>query len=39
MQTRIHTTKKLEKLVKKFISSQQEFDEGILGKWNATVFL
>lgn len=38
MHTRIHTTKKLEKLVKKFISSQQEFDEGILGKWNATVF-
>jgi len=36
--TRIHTTKKLEKLVKKLITTDQKTDCGILGKWNATVF-
>lgn len=36
--TKIHTTKKLEKLVKKLISTDQNTDSGILGKWNATVF-
>ncbi|MCL5128474.1 MULTISPECIES: hypothetical protein [unclassified Algibacter] len=36
--TKIHTTKKLEKLVKKLISTDKETDCGILGKWNATVF-
>ncbi|MDW5290795.1 DUF6933 domain-containing protein [Formosa sp. PL04] len=38
MKTKIHTTKKLEKLVKKLITTDQETDCGILGKWNATVF-
>ena len=36
--TKIHTTKKLEKLIKKLIDSDQNSDSGILGKWNATVF-
>ena len=36
--TKIHTTKKLEKLVKKLITTDQKTDCGILGKWNATVF-
>ena len=36
--TKIHTTKKLEKLVKKLITTDQNTDCGILGKWNATVF-
>ncbi|MFS4454514.1 DUF6933 domain-containing protein [Maribacter sp. 2304DJ31-5] len=36
--TKIHTTKKLEKLVKKLISTEQNTDSGKLGKWNATVF-
>ncbi len=36
--TKIHTTKKLEKLVKKLITTDQRNDIGILGKWNATVF-
>jgi hypothetical protein len=36
--TQIHITKKLEKLVKKLITTNQETDCGILGKWNATVF-
>ncbi len=36
--TKIHTTKKLEKLVKKHITTDQNSDCGILGKWNATVF-
>ena len=38
MQTRIHTSKKLEKLVKKLIRNDQKDEDGILGKWNATVF-
>ncbi len=37
-QTKIHTTKKLEKLVKKLITTNQNTDCGILGKWNATIF-
>jgi hypothetical protein len=37
-QTKIHTTKKLEKLVKKLIATDKKTDCGILGKWNATVF-
>ncbi|WP_179021570.1 DUF6933 domain-containing protein [Winogradskyella forsetii] len=36
--TKIHTTKKLEKLVKKLIKTDQNTDCGILGQWNATVF-
>jgi len=36
--TKIHTTKKLEKLIKKLITTEQKTDSGILGKWNATVF-
>ena len=36
--TKIHTTKKLEKLIKKLIVTDQNSDSGILGKWNATVF-
>ena len=36
--TKIHTTKKLEKLVKKLITTDKKTDCGILGKWNATVF-
>ena len=38
MRTKIHTTKKLEKLVKKLITADKKADEGILGKWNATIF-
>jgi len=38
MQTRIHTSKKLEKLVKKLIRTDQKGECGILGKWNATIF-
>ncbi|MBZ9779906.1 hypothetical protein LB452_13335 [Psychroflexus sp. CAK8W] len=38
MKTKIHTTKKLEKLVKKLISEDKNAADGILGKWNATVF-
>lgn len=38
MRTKIHTTKKLEKLVKKIITTDKITDSGILGKWNATVF-
>ena len=36
--TKIHTTKKLEKLVKKLITTDENTDCGILGNWNATVF-
>lgn len=36
--TKIHTTKKLQKLVKKLISTDQNHDSGKLGKWNATIF-
>jgi hypothetical protein len=36
--TRIYTTKKLEKLVKKLITTDQNTNCGLLGKWNATVF-
>ena len=38
MRTIIHTSKKLEKLVKKLIQTDQNEERGILGKWNATVF-
>jgi hypothetical protein len=38
MRTKIHATKKLEKLIKKIITTDQNDDSGILGKWNATVF-
>ena len=38
IRTKIHTTKKLEKLVKKLITTDKKNDSGILGKWNATVF-
>jgi len=36
--TKIHVTKKLEKLIKKRMGTDQNSDCGILGKWNATVF-
>lgn len=38
MQTKIHTTKKLEKLIKKLIGIDTKTKSGLLGKWNATVF-
>jgi hypothetical protein len=38
MRTTIYTSKKLEKLVKKLISKHDEKENGVLGKWNATVF-
>lgn len=38
MKTNIHTTRKLEKLIKKLISTNQIEESGVLGKWNATVF-
>ncbi len=38
MRTTIHTTKKLERLIKKLISTDGKTQCGILGKWNATVF-
>ncbi|EPR74396.1 hypothetical protein ADIWIN_0497 [Winogradskyella psychrotolerans RS-3] len=38
IRTKIYTTKKLEKLIKKLITTNKETDSGILGKWNATVF-
>ena len=38
MRTKIHTTKKLERLIKKLISTDEKTEGGILGKWNATVF-
>ncbi len=38
MRTPIHTSKKLEKLVKKLIQTDLSGQCGILGKWNANVF-
>ncbi|MFL1897270.1 DUF6933 domain-containing protein [Aquimarina sp. 2-A2] len=38
IRTKIHTTKKLEKLIKKLISTDQNTEYGKLGKWNATIF-
>jgi hypothetical protein len=38
MRTKIHTTRKLEKLIKKYISNDKANESGKLGKWNATVF-
>ena len=37
-QTAIHVTRKLEKLIKKWIDRDQNVNSGPLGKWNATVF-
>jgi len=37
-QTAIHVTRKLEKLIKKWIVRDQNINSGPLGKWNATVF-
>lgn len=39
MQTKIYTTKKLEKFIQKLISVETDAETGPLGKWNATVFL
>lgn len=36
--TKIHTSKKLEKLVKKLIITEQDSVCGVLGNWHATVF-
>lgn len=36
--TTIYTTKKLEKLVRKIITTDSNNDPGVLGDWNATVF-
>lgn len=40
MKTPIHTSKKLEKLIKKYISKSEcdQLEIGILGKWHANVF-
>lgn len=39
MSTAIHVSKKLEKLIKKYITPTSSTENtGILGKWNATVF-
>ncbi|WP_430409404.1 DUF6933 domain-containing protein [Kordia sp.] len=39
MQTSIYTSKKLEKIISKLIkTSEIETSEGILGKWNVTLF-
>jgi len=38
MKTPIHTSRKLEKLVKKLIKNDKNPECGKLGKWNATVF-
>ena len=38
MVTPIHTTKKLEKLIKRIVRLEKHEDLGSLGKWNATVF-
>jgi len=38
MRTKIHVTRKLEKLIKKHISNNETGKPGKLGKWNATVF-
>jgi len=37
-ETKIHTTKKLERIVKKLISKGCEGEVSALGNWNATVF-
>jgi len=37
MRTKIHTTKTLEKLVKKLIRTDQNEDCGKPGNWNATL--
>lgn len=38
MVTPIHTTKKLEKLIKRIVRLEKREDLGSIGKWNATVF-
>lgn|GEM_PF-3446674 len=39
MHTAIHTSRKLEKLIKKWVVSQtHNIENAPLGKWNATVF-
>ncbi|MEO8934641.1 MAG: hypothetical protein ABI295_10060 [Xanthomarina sp.] len=38
MRTNIHTSKKLEKLTKKLIQTEDNTESGIFEKWNATVF-
>lgn len=38
MRTPIYTSKKLEKTIKKIIRSDKSSENGILGKWNATIF-
>lgn len=38
MRTKIHTFRKLEKLIKKLIRTDKNNECGVLGKWNATVF-
>ncbi len=38
MNTPIHTTKKLERLIKPIIKHEKSEQVGILGKWKATVF-
>lgn len=38
MKTSIHTSRKLEKLVKKLMQTEPNEDSGLLEKWKATVF-
>jgi hypothetical protein len=38
LSTPIHTSKKLEKLVKRLIVANHNYEHGMLGKWNATIF-
>lgn len=38
MHTKIYTTRKLERLIKKRMGTDANVDGGKLGKWNATVF-
>lgn len=37
-QTNIHTTKKLEKLIKSRLATEKRANNALLGKWKATVF-
>ena len=36
--TRVHTSRKLEKTIKKLITTHYDQPEGKFGKWNATIF-
>jgi len=38
MRTKIYTSRKFEKLVKRLITPDKDSENGKLGKWNATVF-